>query len=71
MRSCLEIKKAGIFGMAYRGFGSKVVADCDRPIDKDICRDCDVCISLCPTGALTKNGELTFGKDGMPLVITT
>ena len=70
IRSCAEIKKAGLFGAAYRGFDSKIVVDCDRPIENEICRDCDVCISLCPTGALTKNGELTFGKNGKPLVIT-
>jgi NADP-reducing hydrogenase subunit HndD len=69
VRACSEIKKAGIFGIAYRGFDSKIVVDCDRPIDKDLCRDCDVCISLCPTGALSKNRKLTTQKKGKYLVI--
>ena len=38
--------------MAYRGFGSKVVVDCDVPLDKEVCKDCGVCIEYCPTSAL-------------------
>ena len=40
--------------MAYRGFNSKVVVDCDGPLNKSECRDCGVCIDFCPTSALTK-----------------
>ena len=69
VRACREIKKQNIFDIAYRGFDSKVVVDCDQPIDKEVCRDCDVCISLCPTGALSKKRELTEEKKGKPLVI--
>jgi len=38
--------------MAYRGFGSKVVVDCDVPLDKEVCKDCGICIEYCPTSAL-------------------
>jgi len=44
IRVCNEIAKQNVFGMAYRGFNSKVIVDFDQPIDKDVCRDCDVCI---------------------------
>ena len=70
IRACNEIKKADVFAMAYRGFDSKVVVDLDQPLDKDVCRDCDVCISLCPTGALSKPSKIGEEKRGKPLIIT-
>jgi NADH dehydrogenase/NADH:ubiquinone oxidoreductase subunit G len=54
VRACNEIAKQNIFGIAYRGFNSKVVVDFDQPLDKEVCRDCDACISVCPTGALSR-----------------
>ena len=53
VRACREIKKAGILAIGYRGFDSKVVVDLDEPLNKDVCRDCDVCISFCPTGKIS------------------
>jgi NADH dehydrogenase/NADH:ubiquinone oxidoreductase subunit G len=70
VRACNEIKKEKVFGIAYRGFNSKVVIDFDEPIDKDVCKDCDVCISFCPTGALSKQGEAEEEKKGEPLIIS-
>jgi NADP-reducing hydrogenase subunit HndD len=54
IRACREIAKRDILAMAYRGFASKVVVDCDGPLNKSECRDCGVCIDFCPTSALTK-----------------
>jgi len=54
VRACAEIAKKNIFSMAYRGFRSKVVVDCDVALDKEECRDCGICIDYCPTSALTK-----------------
>lgn len=70
IRACNEVKKEGIFGIAYRGFDSKVVVDLDQPLDKEVCRDCDVCISMCPTGALSKRKEIGEEVKGKPLVIS-
>ena len=69
VRGCHEIARQNVFSIAYRGFDSKVVVDLDEPIDKDVCRDCDVCISLCPTGALSKPSKVTEEKQGVPLII--
>lgn len=69
LRACHEIKKADVFAIAYRGFDSKVVVDQDQPLNKSVCRDCDVCISLCPVGALTKREERFKEKKGPPLFI--
>jgi len=71
VRGCSEIAKQNIFGIANRGFDSKVIVDLDEPLNKDVCRDCDVCISLCPTGALSKVTERREGKKGKPLIITS
>jgi NADH dehydrogenase/NADH:ubiquinone oxidoreductase subunit G len=54
LRACAEVAKKNIFSMAYRGFQSKVVVDCDVALDKEECRDCGICIDYCPTSALTK-----------------
>jgi len=69
IRACREIKKENIFSMAYRGFNSKVVVNFDEPIDTEVCRDCDVCISFCPTGALSKVKKPGEKKTGKPLII--
>jgi len=71
LRACREIAKQNVFGIAYRGFNSKVVVDCDQPLDKDVCRDCDVCIPVCPTGALSKPRKVSEEKKGKPLVISS
>jgi len=53
VRVCCEVVGQNVFSMAYRGFGSKVVVDCDIPLNKEVCKDCGVCIEYCPTSALT------------------
>jgi NADH dehydrogenase/NADH:ubiquinone oxidoreductase subunit G len=70
VRACREIAKQNVFDVAYRGFDSKIVVDCDRPLDKDVCRDCDVCISVCPTGALSRPRKVGEKKEGKPLIIS-
>lgn len=57
IRACQEIAKKNIYAMAYRGFGSKVVVDCDVALAKEECKDCGICIDYCPTSALTRPVE--------------
>ena len=71
VRACREIARQNVFSTAYRGFDSKIVVDCDEPINKDVCRDCDVCISRCPTRALSSPAKIREGKKGKPLVISS
>jgi NADH:ubiquinone oxidoreductase subunit E/ferredoxin len=52
IRACAEIAGQNIYSMAYRGFGSKVVVDFDIPLNKEVCKDCGICIDYCPTSAL-------------------
>jgi NADH:ubiquinone oxidoreductase subunit E len=52
IRACTEIAGQDVYGMAYRGFGSKVIVDCDIPLNKEVCKDCGICVDYCPTSAL-------------------
>lgn len=70
IRACSEIAKQNVFSTGYRGFNSKVVVDCDEPLNKEVCRDCGICIAYCPTGALTSPRKLNEEKKGKSLVIT-
>jgi NADH dehydrogenase/NADH:ubiquinone oxidoreductase subunit G len=69
VRACREIAGQNVFSVAYRGFDCKVVVGTDQPLDKDVCRDCDACISLCPTGALSKPSKVGEMKRGKVLFI--
>src|SRR4030067_687676 len=51
---CSEIAKKNIYSMAYRGFDSKVVVDCDGVLKTETCRACGICIDYCPTNALSR-----------------
>jgi NADH:ubiquinone oxidoreductase subunit E/NAD-dependent dihydropyrimidine dehydrogenase PreA subunit/ferredoxin len=55
--ACNDIAKKRVFSTAYRGFRSKVIVDFDGPLDKEVCRDCLLCIDYCPTGALSTPGR--------------
>jgi len=70
LRACNEIAQQKVFGIAYRGFSSKLVVDCDQPLDKEVCKDCGICIPYCPTGALSKPRIAGEEKTGKPLIIT-
>jgi NADH dehydrogenase/NADH:ubiquinone oxidoreductase subunit G len=69
VRACAEVAKKNVMAVGYRGFDSKIIVDFDQPIDKEACRDCDVCISFCPTGALSRPIKIAEEKKGKPLVI--
>ena len=54
IRACREVAKKDVFSLAYRGSDSKVIVDFDEPLNKEVCKDCGICIDYCPTGALSK-----------------
>jgi NADH:ubiquinone oxidoreductase subunit E len=56
IQACSEIAGQNIYSMAYRAFSSKVVVDNDVPLNKEVCKDCGICIDYCPTAALTSPG---------------
>ena len=68
--ACRDMAGQNILAVAYRGFDSKVVFGLDQPLDKEVCRDCDACIAVCPTGALSKPRKIGEEKKGKPLLVT-
>ncbi len=70
IRACEEIAKQKVFNLGYRGFDCKVIVGLDEPVDKEVCRDCDVCINVCPTAALQKPRKPGKGKEGKPLILS-
>jgi NADH dehydrogenase/NADH:ubiquinone oxidoreductase subunit G len=68
--ACQKMRGDKIFSVAYRGFNSKVIWGFDQPLgSQETCRDCDICISLCPTGALTKPNKIGKEKTGPVLFV--
>jgi len=63
IRACAQIAEKNVFAMAYRGFGSKVVVDCDIPLNKEVCKDCGICIEYCPTSALTRPEPMALKRE--------
>jgi len=59
---CNDLAKKQVFSTAYRGFRSKVIVDFDTSLDKEVCRDCLLCIDYCPTSALSKPGQTNIEK---------
>ena len=62
LKACEEIAKKNIYSIGYRGFDSKVIVDCDEPLNKEVCQDCGICIDYCPTSALGRPSGWV-GKD--------
>jgi len=52
VRACREVQSNDVIGMAYRGFGAKVVFDFDNDMGNSTCVACGECVQVCPTGAL-------------------
>lgn len=64
VRACTEIAGQNVYSMAYRGVASKVVVDCDVPLNKEVCKECGVCIEYCPTSALAWPDATTKREKG-------
>ena len=56
---CHKRLETALLGFAYRGFMRVITTFANEPIG-DRCLDCDECVKVCPTGALSfKEGEKT------------
>jgi NADH-quinone oxidoreductase subunit E/NADP-reducing hydrogenase subunit HndA len=63
--------KQGLFGTGYRSFDSKVIVDNDIPLDKEVCKNCYLCIEYCPTTALTRPKQPGDKKRGKKMESAT
>jgi predicted molibdopterin-dependent oxidoreductase YjgC len=62
IRVCKELAGESLYSMAYRGSHSKVVVDDDGPLHSEVCKECGLCIELCPTTALSRGPALEKSK---------
>lgn len=64
VRSCSEVMHIDAIGLLGRGFTTDISTAFSLPLDKTNCNGCGLCVSLCPTGALTERSAL---KKQVPL----
>jgi len=69
--ACSEIARQHVFSTGYRSFHSKIVVDNDIPLDKEICKDCWLCVEYCPTTALSKAKQPGDKKRGKKMASRT
>ncbi|HOI31435.1 MAG: FAD-dependent oxidoreductase [Bacteroidales bacterium] len=55
IRICQEVVGANALGLINRGFKSLVAPALGLPLQETSCESCGMCITACPTGALTEN----------------
>ena len=58
VRSCREVMDIHAIGLMGRGFTTDVSPAFALPLDQTKCNNCGLCVSLCPTGALTERSAL-------------
>jgi len=69
--ACRDIAGQRVFSTGYRSFNSKIVVDNDITLDKDVCKNCWVCVEYCPTTALSKAKEPGDKKRGGKMLSRT
>ena len=52
VRTCTENAKKSLLGLVGRGFDTVIKPEWNRPEIIEGCRDCHLCVDVCPTGAL-------------------
>ena len=68
--ACMNVSGARLFSLAYRGYDSKVIYGLDQSVSsQESLKDCDACVCLCPTGALSKPIKLGEAKKGTVLFL--
>jgi formate dehydrogenase major subunit len=55
VRICREVAGAGALGLVNRGFETFVAPSLGDSLTETKCESCGLCISTCPTGAITEN----------------
>ena len=55
VRICKNVVGAGALGLVERGFDTYVAPSMGNSLTETTCESCGMCISTCPTGAITEN----------------
>ncbi len=61
VRICKEVVGAGALGLVNRGFKTFVAPAMGAALQETTCESCGMCISACPTGAITENVDFKPG----------
>ena len=69
--ACRDIAGQRVFSTGYRSFHSKIVVDNDIPLDKEVCKNCWICVEYCPTSALSKSRQPGDKKRGKKMLSRT
>lgn len=51
-----------VLNFGYRGHGTEIVFDDDKPMGKSTCVQCGDCVQMCPVGALTEKKAFTKAR---------
>ena len=63
VRGCQELMEIGAIDYAYRGFDSIPATPLEVPLEQSPCEFCGLCVSLCPTGALSEKMRKYEGRE--------
>ncbi|TVQ12740.1 MAG: hypothetical protein EA361_10625 [Bacteroidetes bacterium] len=61
VRICKEVVGANALGLVNRGFDTYVAPSMGNKLEDTHCESCGMCISTCPTGAITENVPFKAG----------
>jgi formate dehydrogenase major subunit len=61
VRICKEVVGANALGLVNRGFDTYVAPSMGNSLTQTDCESCGLCISTCPTGAITENANFKPG----------
>jgi formate dehydrogenase alpha subunit len=63
IRGCQELQEVGAIDYAYRGFDSIPATSLEVPLEQSPCIFCGLCVTLCPTGALSEKMRKDKGRE--------
>jgi CRP-like cAMP-binding protein/Fe-S-cluster-containing dehydrogenase component len=58
VRACSEIKNNQVIGRMGKGYGAQIAFDLNFKMEDSSCVACGECMVSCPTGALTRRGQI-------------
>ena len=62
VRACAEVQGRFVWGLAERGFDTRIVAGLDTTMLNARCESCGACVAYCPTGALNNKMSIELGQ---------
>ncbi|WP_299024680.1 formate dehydrogenase subunit alpha [uncultured Thermanaerothrix sp.] len=69
IRACAEVQGRFVWGLAERGYDTRIVAGMDETMLEARCESCGACVAYCPTGAL--DNKPSVGAGAPDKVVTT